>query len=80
MSVRPGPSLEWRYLRVFYTKKTILHVGVEPKIGVDFTPKMDGEQMDDLGGFPIFFGNTHVWTGISTPTFKGLTEIYGINL
>ena len=55
-------------------------MGVEPKIGVDFTPKMDGEQMDDLGGFPIFFGNTHVWTGISTPTFKGLTEIYGINL
>ena len=35
-------------------------MGVEPKIGV-YTPKMDGEnngkpyeQMDDLGGFPLF--------------------------
>ncbi len=40
-------------------------MGVEPKIGGgNFTPKMDGEnnggkpyeQMDDLGGFPIFLG------------------------
>ena len=39
-------------------------MGVEPKIGGK-PPKMDGEnnenpyeQMDDLGGFPIIFGNT----------------------
>ena len=38
--------------------------GVNPKIGGK-PPKMDGEnngkpyeQMDDLGGFPIIFGNT----------------------
>ena len=44
-----------------------LHMDVEPKIG-GFYPPMDGEnngntyeQMDDLGGFPIIFGNTHIW-------------------
>ena len=41
-------------------------MGVNPKIGVVFTPKMDGEnngkpyeQMDDLGGLkPPIFGST----------------------
>ena len=43
------------------------YMGVEPKIGF-ISPKMDGEnngkayeQMDDLGGFPIIFGNTHIY-------------------
>ncbi len=41
--------------------------GFYPKIGGLTTPKMDGwfqgkpyEQMDDLGGFPIIFGNTQM--------------------
>ena len=41
-------------------------MGVSPKMGVK-PHKMDGEnngkpyeQMDDLGGFPPIFGNTHI--------------------
>ena len=41
------------------------HMGVSKNRGE--TPKMDGEnngkpyeQMDDLGGFPIIFGNSHI--------------------
>ena len=54
-------------------------MGVEPKIVVN-PPKMDGEnngskpyeQMDDLGGFPPIFGNTHmlVFRGEKTPENK----------
>ena len=44
--------------------------GVDPKIGVWWAPKMDGEnngskpyeQMDDLGFSPIIFGNIHMST------------------
>ena len=45
------------------------HLGVEPKIGVVNPPKwmvyfMENlSKMDDLGGFPILFGNTHLETG-----------------
>ena len=42
-------------------------MGVEPKIGV-INPKMDGENngkpyflMDDLGGKPTIWGNTHIY-------------------
>ena len=45
------------------------YLGVEPKIGVDFTPKMDGEnngkpyeQMDDLGGPPLFLETPNLVT------------------
>ena len=60
-----------------------VNVGVEPKIGVWKTPKMDGENngkpyflMDDLVGNTPIFGNTHVvyssdvqkiWCGCVTP-------------
>ncbi len=44
-----------------------VYMGVNPKIGVDFSPKMDGEnngkpyeQMDDLGEKTHIFGNTHI--------------------
>ena len=45
-----------------------IHVGVEPKIGGK-PPKWMVKIMetpikiDDLGGFPIIFGNTHVFSG-----------------
>ena len=42
--------------------------GCQPKNRGILTPKMDGlfhgkpyEQMDDLGGFPPIFGNTHIY-------------------
>ena len=46
-----------------------------PKIGVYGPPKMDGEnngskayfQMDDLGGKPIIFGNTHISWLVNLP-------------
>ncbi len=44
-----------------------MYMGVEPKIGVEFYPKMDGEnngkpyeQMDDLGENTPIFGNIHI--------------------
>ena len=59
-------------------------IWVFPKIGF-FFPKMDGEnngkpyeQMDDLGGFPPIFGNTHITNIIFLP-FKGMlrSSIFG---
>ena len=46
-------------------------MGVEPKIGVDFTPQngwfiMENLiKMDDLGGPTPIFGNTHIFVGKS---------------
>ena len=47
------------------------YMGVNPKIGV-YIPKMDGLfqgkpviKMDDLGVFPLFVGNTHIYMNIN---------------
>ena len=49
-------------------REWVCDMGVEPKIGIK-KHKMDGEnhgkpyeQMDDLGGKPTIFGNTHMLT------------------
>ena len=46
-------------------------------------PKMDGEnngskpyeQMDDLGGFPPIFGNTHIYSTLLAFLFHRMTSI-----
>ena len=69
---QPGSSLgqrrghhhfPWTPLR----QKGCYYMDVSKNRGIDFTPKMDGEnkgkpenEMDDLGVFPLFFGNTHM--------------------
>ena len=70
---KPGrkPSM-WTQESSFWRYRVVsdFDMGVEPKIGVEKT-QMDGENygkpyflMDDLGGKPTIFGNTHIQTNL----------------
>ena len=61
----PGKADHWNNGLVCVGPKTIEYMDVSKNRGK--TTKMDGENfmenpitMDDLGGFPIIFGNTHI--------------------
>ena len=55
------PSVPLKIFRIFFVDFEDVFVGVEPKIGGFYHPKMDGENngtpyflMDDLGGPPLY--------------------------